>query len=1194
MAQAVNQNDLVNIINSMTKENDAIVNMINSISTKLANVKTFDVSQAEKVKKSIVFIGGYIQDISSMIISLKHMDDEAINLLADESIQTDEGVKQLKLVKAVNNISSIISSIDKVFKEVSQLDMGLNNILFFKLKIKKVIPNTFRLLLTEMTNIFNSIGAESETEIKKLENKFKTDYIKSITDLFSSIGALNEIKMPNIISIKLNLIIFKRNLVRIVEFINSMFDNKKTLVTASRLSNVDALSDTVKNIFDTVNVMYKDSAKMLIFGPLINRRLKKIIKGLYIGTEKNPGLVILLYEAISNEKIKAIIDKSKQLTDTNLNIRKLVADLSKILLMISLFTPFVTVSIIAIPIWRLGLSLLKGFIKQLCGVVSSINLKKFQDLKSKITLILGVINQLSIIFAQLTLFAPIVITGMIASLIWVIGLYALKWMISVINKIFKIKLITSASMKLNTLALLLHKIAMIFTQLTILLPIIVLGMVAIPIWMIGLLLLLAMIFVIKLFINIVKKAITVKSFIALITLQIFLTMLSILIIQVAITSVFAIIGVIGAVAIIAFLAAMLGIVLAMTGIGYLVLSVAPYLAPVIAGFAIILVMVTMLTLVAIMLSVLALIKLDKDKVLNSVNTVISTARAVIDGIFGSYNVNNEDGESKPWYQPVINLLGMGGDLIKAILAVPFLAYTMLSIGLITVMALQLSIVSKINLNKDQILNNVSIVIDTAMGVISAIFMKPKEEGESGENKSWFINVLKFAGGAIVNLLGAILSVYFLSYTMVSITLVLFLAAELKILQSIKLDKNLIKQNVGIVIDSALSVIAAIFTKPEDGEQKEEKGWFRSVLEFVGGNVLKLMGAVLSVYFLAYSLVSLTLLLFMAKELKTIQDLDLDPVAVNNSVSAIISAAQAVSNAINTPTTDQFNNKTGLSKLISFFAPKLSTMADAISSVGFIAITSISIGMLANIARNLNEIQNFKIETSIVGKVNEIVNTSQLVIDTVLGSQEDGLVGKIKSKLQGTAAINAIKNYKTIVEEIAEISRVSWGSIDENTVKNNKAITDNYIQFVEKINTVDIKKLETAANMFEKMADFSKSIHGNFEKLAESINEDLMPVLEELKETLNKIPEKIDTNAASVSQSISANAPISNQPSTQRGMTEQVQRENPNMSPQEVQKVVDMRLNEQARAHAQSLESKLDDLLEILTTGKACMTVITSS
>jgi division protein CdvB (Snf7/Vps24/ESCRT-III family) len=119
-----------------------------------------------------------------------------------------------------------------------------------------------------------------------------------------------------------------------------------------------------------------------------------------------------------------------------------------------------------------------------------------------------------------------------------------------------------------------------------------------------------------------------------------------------------------------------------------------------------------------------------------------------------------------------------------------------------------------------------------------------------------------------------------------------------------------------------------------------------------------------------------------------------------------------------------------------------------------------------------------------------------------------------------------------------------------------------------------------------MAEFSKSINGNFEKLAESLNEDLMPVLEELKETLNKIPEKIDTNAASVSQSVAAYAAPAVGPSTQYGMTAQVQRENPNMSKEDVQKVVDKRLNEQARAQSQSLESKFDELIELLKSGMA--------
>jgi hypothetical protein len=52
------------------------------------------------------------------------------------------------------------------------------------------------------------------------------------------------------------------------------------------------------------------------------------------------------------------------------------------------------------------------------------------------------------------------------------------------------------------------------------------------------------------------------------------------------------------------------------------------------------------------------------------------------------------------------------------------------------------------------------------------------------------------------------------------------------------------------------------------------------------------------------------------------------------------------------------------------------------------------------------------------------------------------------------------------------------------------------------------------------------------------------------------------------------------------MTAQVNRENPGMSKEEVKKVVDNRLNEQARAQASSLESKFDELIELLKSGMA--------
>ena len=52
------------------------------------------------------------------------------------------------------------------------------------------------------------------------------------------------------------------------------------------------------------------------------------------------------------------------------------------------------------------------------------------------------------------------------------------------------------------------------------------------------------------------------------------------------------------------------------------------------------------------------------------------------------------------------------------------------------------------------------------------------------------------------------------------------------------------------------------------------------------------------------------------------------------------------------------------------------------------------------------------------------------------------------------------------------------------------------------------------------------------------------------------------------------------------MTQQVQREYPGMTQQEVSKMVDSRLNEQARAQSQSLESKFDELIELLKSGMA--------
>jgi hypothetical protein len=61
--------------------------------------------------------------------------------------------------------------------------------------------------------------------------------------------------------------------------------------------------------------------------------------------------------------------------------------------------------------------------------------------------------------------------------------------------------------------------------------------------------------------------------------------------------------------------------------------------------------------------------------------------------------------------------------------------------------------------------------------------------------------------------------------------------------------------------------------------------------------------------------------------------------------------------------------------------------------------------------------------------------------------------------------------------------------------------EGHMQFIEKLNSMDITKLETSAKLFEHISDFSRSINGNFYDLAACINQELMPTLERLEEIL---------------------------------------------------------------------------------------------
>ena len=82
-------------------------------------------------------------------------------------------------------------------------------------------------------------------------------------------------------------------------------------------------------------------------------------------------------------------------------------------------------------------------------------------------------------------------------------------------------------------------------------------------------------------------------------------------------------------------------------------------------------------------------------------------------------------------------------------------------------------------------------------------------------------------------------------------------------------------------------------------------------------------------------------------------------------------------------------------------------------------------------------------------------------------------------------------------------------LDDSQVKRTKEVTENNIKWLDKISAINIDKVKTTAAMFHEMAEFSKSISGDFDKLADTLNEKLMKILEELRDVLKDTGESVD-------------------------------------------------------------------------------------
>jgi hypothetical protein len=114
------------------------------------------------------------------------------------------------------------------------------------------------------------------------------------------------------------------------------------------------------------------------------------------------------------------------------------------------------------------------------------------------------------------------------------------------------------------------------------------------------------------------------------------------------------------------------------------------------------------------------------------------------------------------------------------------------------------------------------------------------------------------------------------------------------------------------------------------------------------------------------------------------------------------------------------------------------------------------------------------------------------------------VGQAPRKVLNEAQSETSKNIKDVVLDETYQTLTADEKRDALKKATEKALNTYSSRFIDKANSIDTEKLKTVRDMFEQMAEFSKSVHGDFDRLADVLSEKLCDVLEKLQKTLDDV------------------------------------------------------------------------------------------
>lgn len=220
---------------------------------------------------------------------------------------------------------------------------------------------------------------------------------------------------------------------------------------------------------------------------------------------------------------------------------------------------------------------------------------------------------------------------------------------------------------------------------------------------------------------------------------------------------------------------------------------------------------------------------------------------------------------------------------------------------------------------------------------------------------------------------------------------------------------------------------------------------------------------------------------------------------------------------------------GVNKINNFKTPNLASIRKKVqevmtvaSEVSFTIFNQDGIGQrggnASGIKAAINEI-NARVDFAKAGsdgvcKVNDSLanlaskvqfSPSQITATKTKATSTISAIGEIIAQMDSIEPENNGERVRTNCDLMDRISKTigSFVQVSSDDVKNSRSITENYIKFFKYVDSMDIKKLQHTDWLMRSWASISRDLKGDFEGLAKTINNHIMPMLTKVNETLEK-------------------------------------------------------------------------------------------